>query len=113
MKADDVAFCARAPPKRCRYRNKSSILVVTAKAAARRTTVRFVSMRPNLGVVIGRAAEFFDFFVYGIGSVLVFPYVFFPFAEPVTATKRTTYFQNSLLWTSAQRNALGLLSALP
>lgn len=39
-----------------------------------------------LGVVIGRAAEFFDFFVYGIGSVLVFPYLFFPFAEPVTAT---------------------------
>src|SRR3954454_20346723 len=39
-----------------------------------------------LGVVIGRTAEFFDFFVYGIGSVLVFPYVFFPFADPVTAT---------------------------
>lgn len=39
-----------------------------------------------LGVVIGRSAEFFDFFVYGIGSVLVFPRVFFPFADPVTAT---------------------------
>jgi MFS family permease len=39
-----------------------------------------------LGVVIGRTAEFFDFFVYGIGSVLVFPYLFFPFADPVTAT---------------------------
>src|SRR5690349_19504861 len=39
-----------------------------------------------LGVVIGRTAEFFDFFVYGIGSVLVFPHVFFPFADPVTAT---------------------------
>ncbi|WP_448207850.1 MFS transporter [Azospirillum sp. sgz302134] len=39
-----------------------------------------------LGVVIGRTAEFFDFFVYGIGSVLVFPRLFFPFAEPVTAT---------------------------
>lgn len=39
-----------------------------------------------LGVVIGRTAEFFDFFVYGLGSVLVFPRVFFPFADPVTAT---------------------------
>src|SRR4051812_50029651 len=39
-----------------------------------------------IGVVIGRAAEYFDFFVFGIASVLVFPKVFFPFAEPVTAT---------------------------
>jgi len=39
-----------------------------------------------LGVVIGRTAEFFDFFVYGIGSVLVFPRLFFPFAEPLPAT---------------------------
>jgi hypothetical protein len=31
-----------------------------------------------LGVIIGRSAEFFDFFVYGIGSVLVFPRLFFP-----------------------------------
>ena len=33
-----------------------------------------------LGVVIGRMSEFFDFFVYGLASVLVFPQVFFPFA---------------------------------
>ncbi|MGO4307155.1 MFS transporter [Cupriavidus sp. RAF12] len=32
------------------------------------------------GVVIGRASEYFDFFVYGIASVLVFPSVYFPFA---------------------------------
>jgi MFS family permease len=32
-----------------------------------------------VGVVIGRASEYFDFFVYGIASVLVFPDVFFPF----------------------------------
>lgn len=32
-----------------------------------------------VGVVIGRASEYFDFFVYGIASVLVFPAVFFPF----------------------------------
>ncbi len=34
-----------------------------------------------IGVVIGRASEYFDFFVYGIASVLVFPAVFFPFME--------------------------------
>src|SRR5918993_3640160 len=39
-----------------------------------------------IGVIIGRAAEYFDFFVFAIASVLVFPKVFFPFAEPVTAT---------------------------
>ncbi len=32
-----------------------------------------------IGVVIGRASEYFDFFVYGIASVLIFPSVFFPF----------------------------------
>src|SRR5215210_2036650 len=39
-----------------------------------------------LGVVIGRTAEFFDFFVYGIGSVLVFPRLFFPFVDPLKGT---------------------------
>lgn len=31
------------------------------------------------GVIIGRASEYFDFFVFGIACVLVFPYVYFPF----------------------------------
>ncbi|WP_342148064.1 MFS transporter [Methylorubrum sp. SB2] len=39
-----------------------------------------------LGVVIGRASEYFDFFVFGIASVLVFPKVFFPFADALTGT---------------------------
>jgi len=34
-----------------------------------------------IGVVIGRASEHFDFFVFGIACVLVFPGVFFPFAS--------------------------------
>ena len=34
-----------------------------------------------VGVIIGRASEYFDFFVYGIASVLVFPSVFFPFLD--------------------------------
>jgi MFS family permease len=39
-----------------------------------------------VGVVIGRASEYFDFFVYGIASVLVFPAVFFPFADRLQGT---------------------------
>jgi MFS family permease len=35
----------------------------------------------SIGVVIGRISEFFDFFVFGLGCVLVFPKVFFPFAS--------------------------------
>lgn len=38
-----------------------------------------------IGVIIGRLSELFDFFVYGIASVLVFPTVFFPFADAYTA----------------------------
>ncbi len=40
-------------------------------------------------VVMGRTSEFFDFFVYGIASVLVFPYLFFPDADPVEATLKS------------------------
>lgn len=36
-----------------------------------------------IGVIIGRASEYFDYFVYGIASVLVFPAVFFPFEKPL------------------------------
>ncbi|MGY4828883.1 MFS transporter [Sphaerotilaceae bacterium SBD11-9] len=39
-----------------------------------------------VGVVIGRASEYFDFFVYGIASVLVFPALFFPFTDALTGT---------------------------
>ncbi|HET9643433.1 MAG TPA: MFS transporter [Burkholderiaceae bacterium] len=39
-----------------------------------------------VGVVIGRASEYFDFFVYGIASVLVFPSVFFPFEDRLHGT---------------------------
>jgi MFS family permease len=39
-----------------------------------------------VGVVIGRASEYFDFFVYAIASVLVFPSVFFPFADRLHGT---------------------------
>lgn len=46
-------------------------------------------VHPNeiaIGVVIGRASEYFDFFVFGIACVLVFPKVFFPFVDPLKGT---------------------------
>ena len=39
-----------------------------------------------IGVIIGRASEYFDFFVFGIAAVLVFPAVFFPFANALDGT---------------------------
>jgi MFS family permease len=39
-----------------------------------------------IGVVVGRASEYFDFFVYAIASVLVFPSVFFPFEQRLEGT---------------------------
>ncbi|WP_295849775.1 MFS transporter [Tardiphaga sp.] len=39
-----------------------------------------------IGVIIGRTSEFFDFFVYAIASVLVFPKLVFPNTDPLTGT---------------------------
>lgn len=39
-----------------------------------------------IGVIIGRTSEFFDFFVYALASVLVFPAVVFPYVDAVTGT---------------------------
>ena len=39
-----------------------------------------------IGVIIGRTSEFFDFFVYAIASVLVFPAVVFPYVDALTGT---------------------------
>jgi MFS family permease len=39
-----------------------------------------------VGVIIGRTSEYFDFFVYAIASVLVFPRVFFPDYSPLSGT---------------------------
>ncbi|HEX4598373.1 MAG TPA: MFS transporter, partial [Burkholderiaceae bacterium] len=39
-----------------------------------------------VGVVIGRTSEYFDYFVYGIASVLVFPSEFFPFEAHLEGT---------------------------
>jgi len=39
-----------------------------------------------IGVIVGRTSEFFDFFVYAIASVLVFPSLVFPFVDRLTGT---------------------------
>ena len=39
-----------------------------------------------IGVIVGRTSEFFDFFVYALASVLVFPKLLFPFVDPLTGT---------------------------
>ncbi len=56
---------------------------------ARRVSTDHSEIAPGeiaIGVVIGRASEYFDFFVYGIASALVFPSVFFPFEKGLEAT---------------------------
>ena len=63
-------------------------------SAALERDARIVSSHPSevapgdiaVGVVIGRASEYFDFFVYAIASVLVFPRVFFTFKPYLEAT---------------------------
>src|SRR3546814_13974039 len=39
-----------------------------------------------IGVIIGRTSDFFDFFVYAIASVLVFPKLVFPPLDPPSGT---------------------------
>lgn len=56
---------------------------------ARQVTADHSQVAPGeiaVGVVIGRASEYFDFFVYGIASVLVFPTLFFPFVDRLQGT---------------------------
>lgn len=56
---------------------------------ARRVNARHGTVAPSeiaIGVIIGRTSEFFDFFVYAIASVLVFPALIFPFVDPLTGT---------------------------
>jgi MFS family permease len=58
-------------------------------ADARRLNADRSAIAPGeiaVGVVIGRASEYFDFFVFAIASVLVFPAVFFPFADRLNGT---------------------------
>lgn len=61
----------------------------TAERDARAINARHGEIAPGeiaIGVVIGRTSEFFDFFVYAIASVLVFPSLIFPYADRLTGT---------------------------
>jgi MFS family permease len=59
------------------------------KSTADAPRIESLSVAPGdiaVGVVIGRASEYFDFVVYGIASVLVFPALFFPFVDRLQGT---------------------------
>jgi MFS family permease len=56
---------------------------------ARLVTARDHRVAPGeiaIGVIVGRTSEFFDFFVYAIASVLVFPALVFPNHSPLVGT---------------------------
>jgi MFS family permease len=56
---------------------------------ARAVTARHKTVVPGeiaIGVIIGRTSEFFDFFVYAIASVIVFPALVFPYVDRLTGT---------------------------
>ena len=58
-------------------------------AADHHTTHHHSGVGPGetaIGVIIGRTSEFFDFFVYAIASVLVFPRLIFPYTDALTGT---------------------------
>jgi MFS family permease len=57
-----------------------------APGLAHRDPAKIAPGEIAIGVIIGRVSEFFDFFVFGIATVIVFPSVFFPFATPLTGT---------------------------
>ncbi len=68
---------------------RSSSLERDAHRLNTRSRVDGHKIRPSdiaVGVIIGRSSEFFDFFVYAIASVLVFPSLLFPYVDRLTGT---------------------------
>jgi MFS family permease len=71
------------------YGDPAAAPISAPHSGARNINARDGHISPGdiaVGVVIGRASEYFDFFVYAIASVLVFPAVFFPFADRLEGT---------------------------
>ncbi|HEU4624469.1 MAG TPA: MFS transporter [Steroidobacteraceae bacterium] len=61
----------------------------TLERDARRLHEHHGELKPGeiaVGVIVGRTSEFFDFFVYAIASVIVFPKLVFPFVDALTGT---------------------------
>lgn len=67
-------------------RNNATARLLPAKGAHSNSDGHVHPGDIAIGVIIGRTSEFFDFFVYAIASVLVFPKLVFPYADPLTAT---------------------------
>jgi MFS family permease len=62
---------------------------LTIERDAQRINSRHDHVAPGeiaIGVIIGRTSEFFDFFVYAIASVIVFPKLVFPDRDPLSGT---------------------------
>lgn len=70
---------AESPPARSTPLERDAQLISAQDAAIRPGDIA-------IGVIIGRTGEFFDFFVYAIAAVLVFPAWVFPYADPLTGT---------------------------
>jgi MFS family permease len=71
------------------YGDAGAAPITAPHSGARNINARDGLIAPSeiaVGVVIGRTSEYFDFFVYAIASVLVFPAVFFPFADRLEGT---------------------------
>lgn len=71
-----------------------SATITGASSTALERDARLVNARDHhvapgdiaIGVILGRSSEFFDFFVYAIASVLVFPALLFPYVDALTGT---------------------------
>jgi MFS family permease len=72
MSAHDVTSPAQAPDPAAAGRHDAN----------REPTVGEIAV----GVIIGRTSEYFDFFVYAIASVMVFPKLVFPYVDALTGT---------------------------
>ncbi|MDB5473220.1 MAG: transporter [Devosia sp.] len=69
--------------------SSGAVTETSAERDGRATNAHHRAVKPGeiaVGVVIGRTSEFFDFFVYSIAAVLVFPALIFSFADPLTGT---------------------------
>jgi len=71
------------------YDGAGAAPITHPNSGARNVNARDAHVDPGdiaVGVVIGRAAEYFEFFTYAIASAIVFPAIFFPWADRLDAT---------------------------
>ena len=65
---------------------QTSILPNAPAAAPHATEADPTASEIAVGVIIGRTSEYFDFFVYAIASVIVFPKIVFPYLDALSGT---------------------------